>query len=144
MSQATEEVVQAAGGVVWRRAAAGGVEVLLVHRPKYDDWSLPKGKLDAGETHEAAAMREVEEETGLRCRLGEELRTVEYTDHRGRPKVVRYWAMTPRGDAGTDGGATDRFTPTEEIDELRWVRREDARAELTYAHDAEVVDSLSV
>jgi 8-oxo-dGTP diphosphatase len=144
LSQATEEVVQAAGGVVWRRAEASGVEVLLVHRPKYDDWSLPKGKLDAGETHEAAAVREVQEETGLRCRLGDELRTVEYTDHRGRPKVVRYWAMTPEGDLATDGSLTDRFTPTEEIDQARWVKREDARGLLSYAHDAEVVDSLSV
>ncbi|HEV3400199.1 MAG TPA: NUDIX hydrolase [Acidimicrobiales bacterium] len=144
MSQATEEVVQAAGGVVWRRAGAGGVEVLLVHRPKYDDWSLPKGKLDPGETHEVAAVREVEEETGLRCRLGDELRTVEYTDHRGRPKVVRYWAMMPEGDLATDGSLIDRFTPTEEIDEVRWVTRHDARDLVSYAHDAEVVDSLSV
>ncbi len=144
MSQATEEVVQAAGGVVWRRAAAGGVDVLLVHRPKYDDWSLPKGKLDPGETHEAAAVREVEEETGLRCRLGDELRMAQYTDHRGRPKVVRYWAMTPEGDHGIDGTASHSFTPTDEIDEIRWIRREDARDLLSYAHDAEVVDSLSV
>ncbi len=134
-------VVQAAGGVVWRRTAPDRVEVLVVHRPKYDDWSLPKGKLDEGETHEATARREVEEETGLRCQLGEELASVSYTDRRGRPKVVRYWAMTPE-DAGL-GDGTGWFTPTEEIDEVRWVRREDARRVLTYEHDADLVDSLT-
>ena len=138
------EAVQAAGGVVWRRVPPGAVEVLLVHRPKYDDWSLPKGKLDDGESHEAAALREVEEETGLRCRLGQELPSTSYTDRRGEPKVVRYWAMRPEGDLATEGSLTDRFTPTEEIDEVRWVRSEDARRLLSYAHDAEVVDSLSV
>ena len=146
-SSATE-VVQAAGGVVWRRRAPDRVEVLVVHRPKYEDWSLPKGKLDEGETHEDAARREVEEETGLRCRLGEELPSVSYTDGRGRPKVVRYWAMTPEG--GPTGGAspvtdedgTGWFTPTREIDEIRWVAREEARRLLTYEHDAGVVDSL--
>ncbi len=133
------EVVQAAGGVVWRRAPQDGIEVLVVHRPKYDDWSLPKGKLDPGETHEAAAVREVEEETGLRCRLGQELLGAEYTDHRGRPKVVRYWAMTPE-----DGTGRGSFTPTAEIDEVRWVPREAAGDLLSYDHDAEVVDSLAV
>ncbi len=134
-------VVQAAGGVVWRRTAPDRVEVLVVHRPKYDDWSLPKGKLDEGETHEAAARREVEEETGLRCRLGEELPGVSYTDRRGRAKVVRYWAMTPEDTAADHDGA-ELFTPTEEIDEVRWVPREEARRLLSYERDAGVVDSL--
>jgi 8-oxo-dGTP diphosphatase len=141
LSQATE-VVQGAGGVVWRRTADGGIEVLLVHRPKYDDWSLPKGKLDRGESHEAAALREVEEETTLRCRLGDELRSAHYIDHRGRPKTVRYWAMRPEG-RPADGG-TDWFTPNKEIDVLRWVRREEVGDVLSYGHDLEVVDSLSV
>ncbi|HEX2041337.1 MAG TPA: NUDIX hydrolase [Acidimicrobiales bacterium] len=133
------EAVQAAGGVVWRRTPQDGIEVLVVHRPKYDDWSLPKGKLDPGESHEAAAVREVGEETGLRCRLGHELLGAEYTDHRGRLKVVRYWAMTPE-----EGTGTGSFTPTAEIDEVRWVARDEVGDLLTYDHDAEVVDSLTV
>ena len=92
--------VKASGGVVWRRGAHGeGVELVVVHRPRYDDWSLPKGKLDPGETWEQAALREVDEEVGLRCRLGEELPAVSYTDHKGRAKAVRYWLMEPEDDA---------------------------------------------
>ena len=86
-------VVRAAGGVVWRRATDGEAEILLVHRPKYDDWTFPKGKCDAGEDDETCARREVEEETGLLCELGAELPSTEYIDPKGRPKVVRYWAM---------------------------------------------------
>ncbi|MGI8983283.1 MAG: NUDIX hydrolase, partial [Acidimicrobiales bacterium] len=81
----TATVVQAAGGVVWRRAPAGTLEVLLVHRPRYDDWTVPKGKLAPGEDHPAAALREVEEETGLRCTLGPELAPTAYVDRKGRP-----------------------------------------------------------
>ncbi len=137
------KVVQGAGGVVWRRTAEGGIEILVVHRPKYDDWSLPKGKLDEGESHEAAALREVWEETGVRCRLGDELRGAHYTDHRGRPKVVRYWAMTPEGQ-DVPGNGTEWFTPNKEIDDLRWVPREEAADLLDYEHDVAVVESLSV
>src|SRR5205085_2292213 len=86
--------VKASGGVVWRRGERG-VEVVVVHRPRYDDWSLPKGKLDPGEGWEQAAVREVLEEVGLRCSLGEELPPAAYTDHKGRAKVVRYWLMEP-------------------------------------------------
>ena len=84
--------VLAAGGVVRRDG-----RILLVHRPKYDDWTLPKGKLDAGEGFEEAALREVEEETGFRCELGDELEPTAYTDGKGREKLVRYWEMTPVG-----------------------------------------------
>ena len=80
---------------MWRRREADGVEVLLVHRPHYDDWTFPKGKRDEGETDEQAAVREVEEETSLRCVLGPELPEVHYIDRNGRPKVVRYWVMEP-------------------------------------------------
>ena len=91
------DTVRAAGGVVVRHRDDGVVEILLVHRPAYDDWSFPKGKCEDGESEEDAAVREVEEETGLRCRLERELATTRYRDGRGRPKTVRYWLMTPLG-----------------------------------------------
>jgi len=117
--------VRAAGGIVLR--GEGPVRsVALVHRPRYDDWSFPKGKLDADEDEATAALREVEEETGLRCRLGPSVGAVTYRDLRGRAKVVRYFRMD------ADGG---RFTPNHEVDELRWVPIEDAAGLLSYAHD---------
>jgi 8-oxo-dGTP pyrophosphatase MutT (NUDIX family) len=107
-------LVRAAGGVVWRRMPEG-VEVVLVHRPKYDDWALPKGKLEPGETDEEAALREVREETGLSCRLGTELPSTTYTDAQGRPKLVRYWSMTaipgPAGSPGPTGVPGPAGTP---------------------------------
>ena len=117
--------VRAAGGIVLR---GGGPDrsVALVHRPRYDDWSFPKGRLDADEEEATAALREVEEETGLRCRLGPSVGAVTYRDRRGRAKVVRYFRMD------ADGG---RFTPNREVDELRWVPIEDAAGLLSYAHD---------
>ena len=124
--------VRAAGGIVWRLGAGGGVEVAVIHRPKYDDWSLPKGKLDRGEGWEEAALREVSEEIGVRCRLGEEVGQVSYTDHRGRPKVVRYWLMEPLDDVAA-------FRPSREVDELRWLGPEPAIALLSYEHDRELV-----
>ena len=120
--------VEAAGGVVVRDGL-----VALVHRPRYDDWTLPKGKLDPGESFEQAALREVEEETGLRCSLGRELEPVRYTDHKGRDKVVRYWLM------GVEGGD---FAPNDETDELRWLEPEEARGLLTHDRDRELVAAL--
>jgi 8-oxo-dGTP diphosphatase len=128
-------LVRASGGVVGRAAAGGGIEILLVHRPKYDDWSLPKGKRDPAETDEQCAVREVEEETGMRCRLGPELLPTAYTDARGRGKVVRYWAMSV---------ALERaFVPGDEIDELLWLGVDDAAARLSYDRDVEVVRSFA-
>jgi 8-oxo-dGTP diphosphatase len=124
--------VKASGGVV-RRERAHGLEIAVVHRPQYDDWSLPKGKLDEGETWEEAALREVEEEIGLRCTLGEELPHVEYRDRKGREKVVRYWLME------VDGGA---FEPNDEVDEMRWLPVGEAAELLTYPRDRELVEGL--
>jgi 8-oxo-dGTP diphosphatase len=121
--------VEAAGGAVLRDG-----RVAVVHRPKYDDWSLPKGKLDRGESFEEAAVREVEEETGLRCELGAELPSTRYQDSKGRPKVVRYWQMTP---------VEGEFRPTGEVDELRWLEPPEAARLLTYDRDREVVESIS-
>jgi 8-oxo-dGTP diphosphatase len=122
--------VKAAGGVVWRRAG-DTVAIAVAHRPRYDDWSLPKGKLDAGESWEDAALREVEEEIGLRCRLGEELDPVEYRDRKHRAKVVRYWLMEPENEV--------TFTPNDEVDELRWLAPAEAVDVLSYPRDAELV-----
>jgi 8-oxo-dGTP diphosphatase len=123
--------VKASGGVVWRRSGDGDAEVVVVHRPRYDDWSLPKGKLDHDERWEDAALREVQEEVGLRCTLGDELPPVAYRDNKGREKVVRYWLMEP-----LDGGA---FEPNDEVDEMRWLDLQAATALLSYPHDAELV-----
>jgi len=110
-------VVKAAGGLVCRSGPGGLVEIALVHRPRYDDWAFPKGKLDQGETLEEAGLREVEEETGLRCRLLRPLACTEYRDGKGRDKVVFYWVMKPVGGS---------FQPNEEVDELRWLTVEES------------------
>jgi 8-oxo-dGTP pyrophosphatase MutT (NUDIX family) len=124
--------VRAAGGAVVRRGERG-LDVLLVHRPRYDDWTLPKGKAEPGESDEDCARREVEEETGLRCTLGRELTTVRYTDRFGRPKYARYWEMEP-----IDGA----FAPGDEVDEIRWVPLTDAASMLSYPRDADVLRML--
>ena len=109
-----------------------GGQVAVIHRPRYDDWSLPKGKLDPGETWEAAAVREVEEETGVLARCEEELASHEYVDRKGRPKLVRCWRMSVVS-------RPDAFAVNDEVDELRWVGPEDAERLLDYEHDRELV-----
>jgi 8-oxo-dGTP diphosphatase len=122
--------VEAAGGVVLDEDG----RVVLVHRPRYDDWTLPKGKLDPGESFEEGALREVEEETGLRCRLVRELPSIEYRDAKGRPKVVRYWLMEVEADVG--------FVPNDEVDELRRLPIDEALALLTYDRDHDVLRAV--
>jgi 8-oxo-dGTP diphosphatase len=124
-----EPEVRAAGGVVLRDG-----RIAVVHRPRYDDWSLPKGKLDPGETFEQAALREVQEETGLVCELGEELSSTTYHDRKGRFKLVRYWLMDPVAGA---------FEPNDEVDELRWLTPAEAAALLTYERDAELAQEVA-
>lgn len=126
----SEPEIRAAGGVVFD--AQGRVAV--VHRPRHDDWSLPKGKLDDGEDWEAAALREVEEECNLRCALGDELPPSDYVVG-GRAKRVRWWRMTVVEDLG--------FEPDDEVDELRWLTPGEAGALLTYPADRALLDAAA-
>ena len=128
------KLVRAAGGLVVREAERGP-DLVLVHRAAYDDWSFPKGKLEPGEDERTAALREVEEETGLVCDVGEDLGAITYVDARGRPKVVRYWVMRPP--AGADPRADH------EIDQVRWVPAGDAGPLLTYPHDRALLRRLN-
>jgi 8-oxo-dGTP diphosphatase len=123
-----EPEVKAAGGLVRRDG-----RIAVVHRPRYDDWSLPKGKLDPGETWEEAALREVREETGLECELGDELSSTRYHDRKGRSKLVRYWLMDP---------VEGEFAPNDEVDELRWLTPAEAAALLTYPRDKELAQEV--
>ena len=129
----SDDVVRAAGGVVLRRSPSGTLETVLVHRPAYDDWTFPKGKLLRGETDEEAAVREVEEETGLRCQLGREVGTTSYRDPQGRQKTARHWEMAP---------IQGELAATNEVDEARWVPLEDAADMLTHARDRELLERL--
>ena len=110
------------------------MDVVLVHRPRYDDWTLPKGKVDPGETDEHAALREVREEASIDAAMGEELPSTTYLDRRGKNKRVRYWAMTVLG--GAPAGDN-------EVDLAEWVPLPEARARLTYERDLAVVDALA-
>lgn len=129
-----DTVVKAGGGVLLRHGEDGDLEVALVHRPRREDWSFPKGKLDSGETFEEGALREVEEETGFRCELTRFAGYTEYIDRRGRPKIVAYWVMQV-----TDEGT---FSAHVEIDELRWVEVSSALEMLTYPRDRDLLYSL--
>ncbi len=130
--------VKAAGAVVHRPAPGGeGLEVVLVHRPRYDDWSLPKGKLDPDESWETAALREVHEETGQRGRLGQELDPVFYADRKGRRKAVRYWLVE------ADPGSSDAFEVDDEVDEVRWLSPPAAVERLSYDIDRGVLEQAT-
>jgi 8-oxo-dGTP diphosphatase len=126
-------LVRAAGGALWRPAAGGGVETALVHRPKYDDWSLPKGKPDDGEHLLQTAVREVAEETGLDVVVGRRSVRTEYEVLEG-PKRVDYWLMRVVG---------GEFEPNDEVDELRWLPVEEACALVSHAHDRAVLADLA-
>ncbi len=129
-------LVRAAGGIVWRRGP-NGLEVLLIHRPRYGDWSFPKGKAkDETESDEDTAVREVEEEVGLRLEPGPELESTRYRDSKGRQKVVRYWAMELRNDEEAIAG--------DGVDEVRWAGLDEAEQLLTWDRDVVVLDSLPV
>ena len=129
--------MRAAGGVL-RRERDGRVEIAGVHRPRHGDWTLPKGKLDQGESWVDAAVREVEEETGFRCRAVRPVGTTRYHDARGRPKVVRYWLMEL-----ADGETGAEFRPNAEVDELRWCPPETAEVLLTYPRDRALVGRVA-
>jgi 8-oxo-dGTP diphosphatase len=122
--------ISAAGGVLVQRDGDGRLRVAVIHRPKYMDWSLPKGKLEEGEGWQEAALREVEEETGYRCKPSIELPSVSYLDRKARRKLVRYWLMEPQ---------EGEFEPHGEVDELRWVTQREAEELLTYPHDVDLV-----
>ena len=136
--QLTSGTIRAAGGVVWREASQGltkkSIEIAVIHRPRYDDWSIPKGKLAQGESEAQGAIREVLEETGMRVRLGRALGEIRYLKRVGgalRPKVVRYWAMQ------ADGGT---FSPSREVDQLRWLGAAEAQRLVTHDHDRDLLE----
>ena len=133
MADAVDGEIRAAGAVLWR-ARAGGIETALVHRPRYDDWSFPKGKSLPGEHVLLTAVREVEEETGVRAALGRRLASQSYPVD-GQPKRVEYWAARPV--------SAEQFTPGDEVDGLAWLPLAAARERLSYPRDVSVLDSFT-
>ena len=136
--------IRAAGALLWRPSGQGrrwwppgrGREVALIHRPKYDDWTFPKGKRDPGEHVLLTAVREVAEETGLNVILGRPLTQARY-DQRGRPKRVDYWL------ARSAPGNLDSFQPSHEVDTLEWLPVPAARGRLSYPHDEQMLDEFA-
>ncbi len=125
----SNKVVWAAGAVLWRACPNGSVEAAVIHRPRYDDWSLPKGKVDPGETEPVAAVREIFEETGHRAQLGRRLHSVSYPIDQG-VKRVRYWAARSLG---------GEFAPGREVDDLVWLPISDAIEKVSYDHDRKIL-----
>ncbi len=130
---AKTKMVWAAGGVLWRPAPDGRIEIGLVHRPRYDDWTLPKGKAEDHETLLTTAVREICEETGHQVRLGRHLRDVAYALPNGNRKRVRYWSARDLG---------GEFVPNREVDELRWFEIDSAAEQLSYRQDRSILDEL--
>ena len=128
---APNDLIRAAGGIVIRFVATGRVEVACVYREARGDWTFPKGKLDRGETFEAAALREVWEETGMTCRVERFIGTTNYTHRKGKPKIVAYYLMTVH---------EGEFAPNAEVDELVWLPLEQVRGHLTWDRDQELFD----
>ena len=127
-------VVRAAGGVIVRQAPGREPEVLLIHRSRRDDWTFPKGELEPGESYQACALREVAEETGLRCLLGEELPQTSHIDRKGRLKIVRYWVMRP-----ITGEPEARY----DVDVVRWLPVDRAIRLLTYDYDRPLLKAFA-
>ena len=134
MAVVSQMPVRAAGGIVLRRGGDHGLETALVFRLSRRDWSFPKGKLQPGETELFCARREVEEETGLLCNIGQYVGKTEYVDRHGRPKVVHYWLME---------ALEGEFAPTDEVDDMQWVPIHFVPRVLTYGHDRELLESAS-
>jgi len=128
------KVIRAAGGIVWRKSGPGAIEVLLVHRPGYDDWTFPKGKADPDEPLPVTAVREIAEETGYRVRLAHPLPEVSYRV-RGGLKQVSYWACRALDDESD-------FRPNREVDKVRWTTPREARKRLTYSHDRTLLEAF--
>lgn len=139
----TEAVIRAAGALVWREMN-GHLEILLVHRPRYDDWSFPKGKVESGESVRTCAVREVAEETGIQIALGQPLDTVRYKLPDGARKEVRYWAGRELPDDSPALRARTPVSPADaaEIDDVEWVRSKKARTLLTHPADRDLLGSL--
>ncbi|NNN02547.1 MAG: NUDIX hydrolase [Acidimicrobiaceae bacterium] len=132
---APDDLIRAAGGVIVRRTDPGRVEVACIYREARQDWTFPKGKLDAGESFERAALREVWEETGMRCDIVRFVGTTNYTHRKGKPKIVAYYLMHV---------ADGEFAPNEEVDELVWLEFGDVRQHLTWDRDRELFELVEL
>jgi ADP-ribose pyrophosphatase YjhB (NUDIX family) len=132
-SDAPDDLIRAAGGIVTRTTLGGALQVACIYREARGDWTFPKGKLDNGETFDEGALREVFEETGMHCRIERFVGTTTYTHRKGKPKIVVYYLMS------ADDG---EFQPNDEVDELKWLALEDVRDHLTWDRDQELFDMV--